>query len=346
MSARAGLALVVAGASLLAAPLDAPRPVVAAAAIFDAFRTYTVVGLCDGEGHNDERGWAFVISLIRDPRFTNTTIDVVTENANARYQPAMDRYIHGENVPYSELRHVWDDTTQAQAMGSFGEIPLIYRALREVNASLPRARHHRALLGDPPIEWENVHTSAEYQKWLALRDSNAAEVVEREVIARKRRALIFYGAMHLQRKQQIANYQMDNPLAQTVISLLVRTGVRPFTVTAISEQDAVKSWPAPSIARLRGTTLGAGVFPEQTQTRVSVLDGKFVQIPREQWKTLRLEDQFDAVLYLGPASTLRYTSLSPTICSDSGYVDTHLQRMAIAELPATELDRLKQLCAR
>ncbi len=344
MIARTGLALAVAGASLLAAPLATPRPVEAAGAIFDAFRTHTVVGLSDGETHGDERGLALVTSLIRDPRFANTTIDIVAENASGRYQDVMDRYVHGDEVPYSALRHVWDDTTQAQVISGI-EIPVIYRALREINAALPRARHHRALLGDPPIEWENVHTNAEYQRWLAQRDSHAAAVVEREAIARKRRALIYYGRMHLQRKQQIANYQMDDPLAQTVISLLVRAGVRPFVVVAISE-DAVRSWPVPSIAPLRGTTLGAEVMPEQTDTRWSVRDGKLVPIPREQWITMRMEDQFDAVLYLGPPSTLRVAPPSPTICVDRDYVETHLRRMAIAELPLSEPDRLKQLCAR
>jgi len=151
--------------------------------------------------------------------------------------------------------------------------------------------------------------------------------------------------MHLQRKQQIANYQMDDPLAQTMISLLVRAGVRPFVVVAISE-DAVQSWPVPSIAPLRGTALGAEVMPEQTDTRVSVRDGKLVPIPRDKWITMRMEDQFDAVLYLGPASTLRVKPLSPTICSEPDYVETHLRRMAIAGLPSKELDRLRALCAR
>jgi len=152
--------------------------------------------------------------------------------------------------------------------------------------------------------------------------------------------------MHLRRKQQIANYQMDDPLAQTVISLLERAGVKPFVVVAMSEQDGVTSWPVPGIARIRGTTLGARVIPDQTQTRVSVRDGKLVPIPRAQWKTLRMEDQYDAALYLGPASTITVKPLSPTMCSDSGYVDTHLRRMAIADLPPTEPDKLKQLCAR
>src|SRR5580765_8792954 len=84
---------------------------------------------------------------------------------------------------------------------------------------------------------------------------------------------------------------------------------------------------------------------EATLTRVSVRDGKLVQIPREQWKTLRLEDQCDAVLHLGAPSTLRVAPLSPAICADRDYVDTRLRRMAIAELPPSEPE-LKRLCAR
>src|SRR5438045_639172 len=107
MIARMGSRWPLPGASLLETLPGQPRPVEAAGAIFDAFRTHAVVGLSDGEAHGDERGWAFVISLIRDPRFANTTIDVVTENASGRYQDVMDSYVHGDDVPYSALRRVW-----------------------------------------------------------------------------------------------------------------------------------------------------------------------------------------------------------------------------------------------
>jgi len=139
---------------------------------------------------------------------------------------------------------------------------------------------------------------------------------------------------------------MDSPLAQTVITLLDRAGARLFVAAAIGEQDATLSWPTPSLARLRGTTLGAQPMPEQTQTRVSVRDRRLVPIPREEWITMRMEDQFDAALYLGPASTLKVTPPSPTICADAAYVETHLQRMAIAGLPPKEADRFRQLCGR
>src|SRR6266481_3150300 len=72
-------ALLVATAS--AAPA-APVPLEPIGALLDAFKTSEVVGLSPGESHGDLRGPAFVVSLIRDPRFAATSIDVVMENGD------------------------------------------------------------------------------------------------------------------------------------------------------------------------------------------------------------------------------------------------------------------------
>jgi hypothetical protein len=320
----------------------APQPVEPIGAILDAFHTHAVVGLSAGEGHGDARGSAFVVSLIKDPRFAPLPIDIAMENGNSRYQDVMDRYTRGDEVPYAELRRVWDDTTQPEVTNAIGGIPEIYRALRETNRSLPRDRQHRALLGDPPIEWEHVQTAADFRKWLELRDSNGADVIRREAVAKGRRVLAVYGGGHLQRKQQATNYVMDHPLAQTVISLLDRAGVSTFVVTTVGARDEVRSWPAPSVALVRGTTLGAEDVPQGSLPRVSIQDGKFVPIPKEQWATLKLEDQIDALLYLGPVPT--HIDLSPTVCSEPEYVKTHLERMALAGLPPSVPERLRKLC--
>src|SRR5437016_5670482 len=64
--------------------LPAPVAVEPIAAIINAFRSHDVVGLSAGEGHGDERGLGFLLSLIRDPRFAGISVDIVTENGNAR----------------------------------------------------------------------------------------------------------------------------------------------------------------------------------------------------------------------------------------------------------------------
>jgi len=355
---RVLLAFVVAVLELLgwlqapAAPSQPLAPVDAVGAIADAMRSAPVIGLSPGEGHGDERGPAFIVTLIRDPRITSSPTDVVVEGASARYQAVMDRYTRGEAVRDAELRPIWDDTTQQQVPGPIwsGEVPAIYRAVREVNATLPHERQMRALLADPPIEWENVHAAADFQRWLAQRDSYPAALIQREVIAKGRRALVFFGGGHLQRKQQLTNYVMDDPIAQTVISLVERAGIRTFIVRHGTETEGMSGWPVPSLAILRGTTLGAepepaiGADGPNGGRRVAIVNGAFVPVPREQWKTMRYDEQTDALVYLGPASTRREAPLPREICRDANYVRTRLDRMTISGLPPSEAQRLKKLC--
>jgi len=78
MRARVGFALAVAGASLLAAPRTTPRPVDAAGAIFDAFRTHAVVGLSDGETHGDEEPYSALRRLYLGPPSTLTVAPLST----------------------------------------------------------------------------------------------------------------------------------------------------------------------------------------------------------------------------------------------------------------------------
>lgn len=140
---------------------------------------------------------------------------------------------------------------------------------------------------------------------------------------------------------------MDSPLAQTVISLLDRGGVKTFVISSLGERDEVTSWPVPSLALIHGTTLGAEVIPTGSLPRVEVKPvGSFVPRPKEQWIDLKQEDQIDAVLYLGPSSTIGDRPLPRSLCTDPGYLDNRLQRMAIAELPKTEADRLRKFCDR
>lgn len=348
----AGLALAISPAAARAqstTPRNSPVPIDAIQGILDAFRNHDVVGLSPGADHGDARGPAFVLSLVRDRRFAATAIDLVFENANGRFQGVMDRFTSGGDVPYSELRHVWDDTTQPQA-GLRTDVPEIDRALREINAALPRGRQHRAILGDPPINWDFVHTKDDFQKWLEQRDTYPAETIQREVLSKGRKALVVYGSGHLQRKQQATNYDMDNELAETVISLLDRAGVKTFVVVGAGDLFIpaidTSSWPVPSLALVNETTVGAEPVGQGSLSRVAVHGRTVTPLPREQWVNLPLEKQFDAVLYLGPPSTRTAIEMSPAICSDPGYVETRLQRIAMAGLPPSEAKKLRDFCAK
>lgn len=118
--------------------------------IVDAFKTHSIVALGEG-GHGNEQGHRFRLTLIRDPRFSAVVTDVVVEFGNARYQPLMDRFVNGENIDDSELRRVWQDTTQLNTVWDTPIYEEFFRTVREVNSSLPAERRLRVLLGDPPI---------------------------------------------------------------------------------------------------------------------------------------------------------------------------------------------------
>jgi hypothetical protein len=119
----------------LAVPLD---PI---AAVIDAFRTHRIVALAEGS-HGNEQAHTFRLALICDPRFATAVQDIVVEFGSARHQDLMDRFVNGAEVPYDSLRRAWIDTTQPDAIWDSPIYEEFFRAVRAVNAALPR---------EPPI---------------------------------------------------------------------------------------------------------------------------------------------------------------------------------------------------
>jgi hypothetical protein len=77
-----------------------PEPAIPA--ILKAFETFEVVAMEAAHGEKDIDD--FILSLVRDPRFPASVNDIVVECGNVRYQPILDRYIAGENVPLSRTQ--------------------------------------------------------------------------------------------------------------------------------------------------------------------------------------------------------------------------------------------------
>jgi len=348
---RYGLASTLIGAAL-SAQQNTPTPAVPidpVPAILDAFRLHEVVAL--GDAHGNQQARTFLKSLVRDPRFASTVNDIVVEFGNTRYQNLVDRYGNGASVPPDSLRQVWQNTTVAN------EIPVdeeFFQVVRAINATLPRARRLRVLLGDPPIDWTEVHDRADHYRWLAMRDSYPAALIQVEVLAKRRRALLVYGQLHFQRLNVMSNLDMQDWRMQTIVSLLERAGpTRVFTIWNVDDaltavQPDVASWRAPSLAIIRGTKVGAAdatVFVP-SPARFTFHGDTSVQVPRDQWRALRAEDELDAVLYLGPRSAMKDVPLSTSVCSDPRYIEERLRRIALTGIPQAEADRVKQLCGR
>ena len=353
---RKYVAAVIALLQMTRAPAAAVQHAISAApvdpisAIIEAFRSHSLVTLTDPHGNVQVQ--TFLLSLVRDPRFPEAATDIVIETASARYQDAVDRFVRGDDVERAVLRKAWEDHTVPNSLGIQAEE--LIRAVRTVNASLSEPRRLRVVAGDPPIDWDNITASGDHRRWTELRDSYPADLIRRQVLDRGRRALVVYGQGHLQRRQIVANYDMSTWQSQTIVSLLERdTAARVFNVWTLLDRnvelpETVASWRVPSLAALRGTTLGARDFALYSRglgdgTRFAPRNGRLVPVPRDEWRVMRMEEQFDALLYLGPPSSMTTITVPAALCADAEFVKRRLQRLA-RFAPPVEVENFRKAC--
>jgi hypothetical protein len=121
------------------------------------------------------------------------------------------------------------------------------------------------LLGDSPVDWSVIRTVPELMPWAEQRDTHAVDVINREVIAKNRRALVIYGDGHFPRKSVRSNYERDD-LGPMVDRRGDNPAARIFNIYSETSTDLAKiqpdvaSWTAPKFVLLKGTTLGATDF--------------------------------------------------------------------------------------
>ena len=328
-------------------------PADAIAGVTDAFQSHDVVALPDAHGNAESH--AFRLALIRDPRLSANVDDIVIRLGNARYQDLVDRYVRGEDVPVVDLHKAWQDTTVSTAGNNYPMAEELLGTVRAVNASRRGSRQLRILLGDPPIDWGRVQSRADHHKYLALRDSHPAALIISEVLAKNRKALLMYGELHFQRRNIMTNYDMQAWQAQTIISLIeAATPARVFTIWESDVETLgadARSWAWPRLATVRGTSVGAADFatfvgsPLAAQ-RSSIADGRFTPIPASEFRRLTVEEQLDAILFLGPRTPGRPSHEVPiALCKQPGFVDEQARRISLSA-PRFEADRLREYCAK
>jgi hypothetical protein len=299
----------------------APVPREAVSAVLDLFEQYSIVALSEGD-HNNQKGHEFRLALVRDPRFGRLVNDVVVEFGNSRYQTVMDRFTAGADVPYQELRQVWENTT---IPGTLWDSPIYYEffaAIRDVNRA--NGSHIRVVLGDPPIDWASIHDADQIKAYYPQRSSHAAAVIQQEVLKKNRRALVVYGAGHLIGRHSGAD---------TIVAILERESkARIFTISNgypdVSRFEAGAAWPVPSLILVEGTALG--IEPSEADSP--------------------LEQDFDAVLHLGGPSARSMTRVQKSVCNDPEYLKMRLARLALTATPADpdpgpgNIAQLRKLC--
>jgi hypothetical protein len=333
-----------AGFAAPAAPID---PI---AGIVEAFKTHDVVALSEGS-HGNEQGHAFRLSLIRDSRFAATVNDIVVEFGNALYQDVIDRFVQGQQVSDDELRKVWQDTTQRTAVWDRPIYEEFYRAVRDINMNLPAERRLRVLLGDPPVDWKAPKPG------MRRSDDFPASVIQRDVIAKKRRALVIFGGLHLIRKQTPFLPAKSPELAPivavftkqmqegSIVAQLERSGTRVFAILTLTDFDIAKlqpevvTWRRPSLALIRGTGLGLAASDTYFSDYLPVLYGKSgvrEELQRDLAAAPSMQEVWDAMLYLGPLSTITHSRLSRELCSDPAYVKMRTERLTEVAPPGRD----------
>src|ERR1044072_1804841 len=123
--------------------------------------------------------------------------------------------------------------------------------------------------------------------------------------------------------------------------LLEAAGARVFTIASTfadlsAFQPDVTSWRVPAFALLRGTRIGAAPYER--------IFGPLPPIPFLRDHP-RIDDHFDAVIYLGPESSMTLGPLPYPRCTDSAYVEMRVARMVLSGMPDTVRDRLTSDCA-
>lgn len=308
-----------------------------AAAILDAFRTHSVVLL--GDVHGSAEFHAFARALIASPRFRETVDDVVLEATNVRYQPILDRYIAGDSVPRDSLRLVWRNSTQLMLWDS----PLyeeLVETIRDVNQrSGSRGHKLRALTSDPPIDWSHLNTAADFPRSYGYRDWQTTAMVEREVLARRRKALVIIGNVHIGRTGPRADSTAIPAERESLGVALARKhpGVAYVVYSLVGDSPPdlsarVRSIAPPvSLVRVAGTKLGSensSLLFGKSLTLFRTINGQRVATKIDPAQMPALSQVIDAILYLGPYSHTVSPNASLYL-SDSTYLNEVRRRIRI-----------------
>jgi hypothetical protein len=168
-------------------------------AITSTLERFPVVALDHIEGKGGENELELLHRLLADPDFVSNVDDIVIECGNSRYQAILDRYVADGQVSERQVRVVWRKTTQIFGCEADPTWMTLINLVRNRNR---RAHAHslRVLAADPPIDWSAVRTSGQFEAFLSLRDKSAASVIQTQVLAKHRRALVVMGGGHLTKR--------------------------------------------------------------------------------------------------------------------------------------------------
>jgi hypothetical protein len=284
-----------------------------------------------GERHQLQEFHDFLTALLFHPDLPEPLTDIVVEFGNARHQEVADRFVmDGQPVANSDLQQIWRHTIGGGVLWDAPVYAQFFRTVRAINKARPPRRRLRVLLGDPPFDHTRIRGVADkgyVLNTVKQRDAHFAAVVEREVLARGRRALLIAGSGHLLRgiqdgfKQSNAATLLErkHPGKLFVVDPLVLPPGTHRDALLHRVQDTTAGWPRPSCALLAGTWLGG--LKESCRPWINSMAYRAADAAAARYGA-----QADAVLYLGPGETLTASRADPAIYRSGEYA-TELKRL-------------------
>jgi hypothetical protein len=331
--------------------------------IFEAFETRPLVGI--GDRHGLTQGFIFYENLVRDPRFARDVGNVVVEFGGASHQTVIDRYVNGEPVPYPELRRVWTDTAGWIPMPESAYFAHFFFQVRETNRLLPAEKRIKVWLADPPIDWSKIETNEAWQEIARTRQTHAADVVVKDILANHRKALLIFGAqwfapMNARERTLFAKWEKADPatfatIPRNIQKLVEQNHPDTFFVAQIYVGFGEKSCTADferRLTRLDGpptlaTPVLGTVLESEVRKCLPPIQRAARPIPRE-WPTFVQEYlntqpevpvllESDAILFLGPSEKLTQSPRFQELYFDEEYrqeIGRRLKIMVGQELSA------------
>lgn len=269
-------------------------------AVLTAFDRYQIVA---GDSPVD-----FWLDLIRNPDLPDKVNDIAVECGNSLYQPVLDRYIAGEDVPLADVRPVWRNTTQPSCgFSTFYET--LFPLVRRINEKLPAEKKLRVLACDPPIDWSKITGPQDLAPYRD-RDVSIATVMKEQVLARHRRALMLFGVRHLIHGEGSAVAMYEKTYPNVTFTVAAHLG---FMKDNDVLEKRMASWPVPALAPMKGTWLGS-------------LDESYFDRPIAY-------PAVDAYLYTGPRDHLLRQTISARTVLDKDYVAELERRATVIQAP-------------
>lgn len=275
----------------------APRASPAVTALLQAFDRVEIVAL--GEAHGLQEEHELLGRLIQHPRFARKVRTIVVEFGSARHQGVLNDYLAGARVRKDRLQQVWRDTSQPLVW----DAPVyeqFFATVRSGNRGLPANRRLQVLLGDPSLDWSQLHTRADYDRARTVgRSEYMRSLLQRHALAGRGKALWIAGTAHVRRRpgQHVGIEALERRSPGSTWVVLPHLGLADSSPAAHRRFERLfATWRRPSLAPVKRTTLGA--------------------LP---WREGKLEDELDAYLYLGPVETLTMSHPSPAIYRDETY---------------------------